>query len=272
LLKNLLRSPLFWLFALMLIAAVGGYVLFGLADDPDETRQVRIAVTADVTGEGQPVLPFAALDPALTDILLHADPLANPNLLAFSAANVPPIGAYLPAENPEGIQYELRPELASTSLPNIDASLLDMFGMPIESDAVGEVELLEYTADGCAPSGLPSSGVLTQRFYSLHTGIDIGVPLGSPVVATHSGTVIFAGWNTYGYGYLVVLQNGTYITYYGHLTNFNVKEGDQVGQGSLLAWSGSTGNSTGPHIHYETRINDAPVDPLTFGARGLGTC
>jgi murein DD-endopeptidase MepM/ murein hydrolase activator NlpD len=98
------------------------------------------------------------------------------------------------------------------------------------------------------------------------------VPLGTPVIATHSAQVIFAGWSDIGYGYLVILQSGPYITYYAHNTSFNVTEGQYVGAGSIISWSGSTGNSSGPHVHYETRINDIPVDPLTFGNRGYSTC
>ncbi|MBN1562907.1 MAG: M23 family metallopeptidase, partial [Anaerolineae bacterium] len=63
-----------------------------------------------------------------------------------------------------------------------------------------------------------------------------------------------------------------FITYYAHLTEFNVVEGQIVGRGSLIGWTGSTGNSTGPHVHYEIRINDTPVDPLTFEARGYPSC
>jgi murein DD-endopeptidase MepM/ murein hydrolase activator NlpD len=84
--------------------------------------------------------------------------------------------------------------------------------------------------------------------------------------------VIFAGWSTVGYGNLVILQNGAFITYYAHLSDFNVVTGQQVGSASVIGWTGSTGNSTGPHIHYEVRINDVPVDPLTFENRGYPAC
>src|SRR5262249_35497002 len=124
----------------------------------------------------------------------------------------------------------------------------------------------------CAPAGLPVDGILTQRFHAGHSGVDLGVPLGTPVLATMSAQVTFADWSTIGYGYLVILQNGPYITYYAHNTSFNVSVGQFVGKGSIVSWSGSTGNSTGPHVHYETRINDVPVDPLTFESRGYPTC
>ncbi len=124
----------------------------------------------------------------------------------------------------------------------------------------------------CAPNGMPAYGVLTQRFHYWHSGADIGVPLGTPVRTTHSGQVIYADWSSIGYGWLVIIQNGPYITYYAHNTSFTVAQFQYVRAGDIVAYSGSTGNSSGPHIHYETRINGIPVDPLTFSRRNLPTC
>ncbi len=126
--------------------------------------------------------------------------------------------------------------------------------------------------NNCAPHGFPVNGVLTQRFHYYHSGIDLGVPLGTPVLATQSGQVIFANWSTIGYGWLVIIQNGRYITYYAHNSAFNVRQYQYVHAGEVIAFSGSTGNSNGPHVHYEIRIDDNPVDPLTFDLRGLPTC
>ncbi len=124
----------------------------------------------------------------------------------------------------------------------------------------------------CAPSGLPVAGLLTQRYFIGHTGIDLAVPPGTPVIATQSGYVDWAEWNIYGYGNLVVIHSDHFITYYAHNSSFNVKKGDFVNKGAVIAFSGNTGHSSGPHVHYETRINDVTVDPLTFGARGYRSC
>ena len=141
-----------------------------------------------------------------------------------------------------------------------------------QSTDAENARILPYNTGNCAPTGLPLDGILTQRFHRYHSGIDIGVPSNTPVLATHSGQVTFADWSDIGYGYLVIIQNAQFITYYAHNTSFNVNSGDLVGQGSIVAWSGSTGNSSGPHVHYETRINDIPVDPLTFSSRGYQSC
>jgi murein DD-endopeptidase MepM/ murein hydrolase activator NlpD len=130
----------------------------------------------------------------------------------------------------------------------------------------------QNSAIGCAPDGFPADGVLTQRFHQWHRGIDIGVYVGTPIVTTHSGVVLYADWSNVGYGNLVVILSGPYTTFYGHLSEFEVETGDRVKRGMVIAYSGNTGNSSGPHLHYETRINGKEFDPLTFGARGLETC
>ena len=100
--------------------------------------------------------------------------------------------------------------------------------------------------------------------YTGHTGVDIGVGTGSPVYAAASGTVIVAG--TYGgYGYAVVIDHGSGIsTLYGHNSSLNVSVGQNVTQGQVIASSGNTGISTGPHLHFEVRINGAYVDPMSY--------
>ncbi len=131
---------------------------------------------------------------------------------------------------------------------------------------------LPYPGADCGPAGVPVEGLLTQRFHGYHPGIDIALPSGSPVYTTHSGVVTWADWNEFGYGNLVIVQSGRFITYYAHNTLVNVRTGDVIAKGSIVAFSGNTGNSSGPHVHYETRIDDVPVDPLSFEARGFPTC
>ncbi len=101
----------------------------------------------------------------------------------------------------------------------------------------------------------PLSG--TRRF---HSGLDLAAPAGSPVVATGSGTVISAGWNG-GYGNAVIIQHSdTQQTLYGHLSKISVQAGETIAQGNVIGLVGSTGNSTGPHLHFESRrLNTAGV-------------
>lgn len=114
---------------------------------------------------------------------------------------------------------------------------------------------------------LPVQGNVTQGFHSCHIGIDTCAPIGTPVHATMDGLVAHAGWNNAGYGNLVVVQNGEYSLYYAHLSEILVNVGQKVSTGMTIGYSGSTGNSTGPHLHYEVRINNIPVDPLAFHSK-----
>jgi murein DD-endopeptidase MepM/ murein hydrolase activator NlpD len=106
-------------------------------------------------------------------------------------------------------------------------------------------------------------------FAHFHTGIDLSVPLGTPVFAAADGVVVLARPMTdaagalVGYGNYVIIQHDAGLkTLYGHLLTIGVKEGDQVKRGQLIGLVGSTGNSTGPHTHFEVRIDNSPVDPL----------
>lgn len=104
-----------------------------------------------------------------------------------------------------------------------------------------------------------------QGYPHFHTGLDTVLPLGSPVVAADDGVVLLVGSGTTGYGNYVVLEhNGGLQTLYGHLDKALVKVGDQVAQGQPIGLEGSTGNSTGPHLHFELRIDGKPVDPSPY--------
>jgi murein DD-endopeptidase MepM/ murein hydrolase activator NlpD len=119
---------------------------------------------------------------------------------------------------------------------------------------------------------LPLRGPFTSRFglrahplfgrRHFHTGVDIAAPRGTPVRAAADGTVLYAGWYG-GYGKLVVLDHGQGTsTLYGHLSQILVTSGQRVARGQLIGRVGSTGYSTGPHLHFEIRQNGRPVDPL----------
>jgi murein DD-endopeptidase MepM/ murein hydrolase activator NlpD len=106
--------------------------------------------------------------------------------------------------------------------------------------------------------------------YEFHTGQDIDADIGTPVQATANGTVSFAGWQN-GYGQLVVVDHGDGLTTrYGHLSQIDATVGQAITRGTVIGLTGSTGRSTGPHLHYEVRINDKPVDPRPYlpGAEG----
>lgn len=117
----------------------------------------------------------------------------------------------------------------------------------------------------------PVSGIITSRFgvssrirSSNHTGLDIATSTGTPIKAAAAGTVTFSGYKG-SYGYMVVLSHGNGVqTYYGHCSQLYVSAGQTVSQGATIAAVGSTGNSTGPHLHLEIRVNGVAYDPQNY--------
>lgn len=113
-----------------------------------------------------------------------------------------------------------------------------------------------------------SFGVRSDPFgrgAAMHAGIDLAGPVGTPIYATADGTVTESGWNAGGYGNLIKLDHGRGIeTRYGHLSSMAVRAGERVKRGQMIGRMGSTGRSTGSHLHYEVRIDGRAVNPIPF--------
>jgi murein DD-endopeptidase MepM/ murein hydrolase activator NlpD len=172
---------------------------------------------------------------------------------------------------------------AGTTLPGTGgpALPLDEMGLATLTAKMGRLEedMRAYEAilrqRGYTPTVWPVDGKLEGGFggrrnpfggggYEFHSGQDIEAAWGAPVVAGASGRVSFVGWQN-GYGQLVVVDHGGGLTTrYGHLSHIDVELDQTVSRAQLLGKVGSTGRSTGPHVHYEVRINDQPVNPLQY--------
>lgn len=99
----------------------------------------------------------------------------------------------------------------------------------------------------------PGSYRITRGFTSFHSGIDLAAPVGTPIRAANGGRVVFAGWNGYGYGYMVAIVHGPFMTVYAHMSEYFANCGQDVSTGQVIGSVGSTGNSSGPHLHFEIR-------------------
>jgi murein DD-endopeptidase MepM/ murein hydrolase activator NlpD len=98
----------------------------------------------------------------------------------------------------------------------------------------------------------------------MHTGIDIAGPYGAPIRAAKAGTVILAGSDG-GYGNATIIDHGGgFSTLYGHQSRIAVSDGQTVSQGQIIGYEGCTGNCTGPHVHFETRVNGSPQNPMSY--------
>lgn len=150
----------------------------------------------------------------------------------------------------------------------------------LQSESKRIEELLRKASAGQTPK--PGNGVLSRpvpgavtsgfgwrvhpifHVRKLHTGVDLNAGMGDPIHAADSGTVVAAGWRG-GYGKCVIIQHrGSLSTLYGHMSQILVSVGQTVKRGQTIGKVGSTGYSTGPHLHFEVRVNGTPVDPLRY--------
>jgi murein DD-endopeptidase MepM/ murein hydrolase activator NlpD/outer membrane murein-binding lipoprotein Lpp len=138
------------------------------------------------------------------------------------------------------------------------------------SAQAGSVAAGGSTSESPSSSGFawPLSGPITSpfgmRWGTLHPGIDIGVPTGTPIHAAGNGTVVWCGWMS-GYGNLVMIDHHNGLaTLYGHQSRIGVSCNQEVSQGQTIGYVGCTGFCTGPHLHFEVRLNGNPVDPLGY--------
>ena len=164
------------------------------------------------------------------------------------------------------------------ALKEMHQELTQLKGAASRQEASLQV-LIEYFEDkrslyASTPSVWPARGWVTSPFgnrtspfsgiLKFHEGIDIAAQTGTPVVAPADGVVIKAGFST-GYGNMVEISHGYGIkTVYGHNSRLNVKAGQRVKRGDVISFIGDTGSSTGPHLHYEVRMNGLPVNPVRY--------
>ncbi|MDT4897415.1 MAG: hypothetical protein QOH25_2492 [Acidobacteriota bacterium] len=175
-----------------------------------------------------------------------------------------------------GVDHEQQPILRGAGgpfLPLDGASLVEYKTDQLEQELHAYEIVLRERAT--VPSIWPVEGSLESGFggrrnpfggssYEYHEGQDIEAELGTPVVAAASGTVIIAGCQN-GYGNVVYIDHGNGLsTRYGHLSHIDATIGQRIARGEVLGRVGSTGRSTGPHLHYEVRINNEPVNPRPY--------
>ena len=141
----------------------------------------------------------------------------------------------------------------------------------MQKDVPGASSFLGGDTPVTTPTGWPTNGFISSGYglrwngAEFHQGIDIAAEMGTPIVATADGVVNIAGWNAGGYGNMVDIDHGSGVsTRYGHASAVVVTPGQRVRRGQIIAYVGSTGHSTGPHLHYEVRLSGQPVNPTSY--------
>jgi len=148
---------------------------------------------------------------------------------------------------------------------------------PVQQDGAGNVVAFDpgspFSCGARSGGGtrwvnpLPN-GTFVRGYYAGHSGIDIAAPIGTPIYAANGGPILYAGWNNWGYGSTVVIGHGPWSTLYGHMSSTAVRCGQTVGAGQIIGYVGSTGNSSGPHLHFEIRFKNQPQDPASTSGIG----
>ena len=171
-------------------------------------------------------------------------------------------GPYVPMKAPRAgaSAFERQLYRIHVARAQIDRYTNTLVAVPVRKPVVGNVDM-------SSPFGMRMDPFM--KGPAVHTGIDLRGDTGSPVRATATGKVTIAGWNG-GYGNMVEIDHGNgFATRYGHMSKIEVKVGQHVRISETIGRIGSTGRSTGPHLHYETRIDGEPVDPQKFLRAGL---
>jgi murein DD-endopeptidase MepM/ murein hydrolase activator NlpD len=166
-------------------------------------------------------------------------------------------GPFVPAKPPSATSGNFERELYRVNLARaqFDRALSQLRTIPVRKPVEGEIDM-------SSPFGMRMDPFL--RGPAIHTGLDLRGDTGEPAHATASGTVTTASWQG-GYGNMVEIDHHNGLsTRYGHLSKILVRVGQRVNVGDIVGLIGSTGRSTGPHLHYETRVNDTAVDPQKF--------
>jgi murein DD-endopeptidase MepM/ murein hydrolase activator NlpD len=267
--------------ALIATLAVGVSQATSQVEVPTATAD-RVGSAPAPTGAPSPSSPSAAppaAAPAKVSIRLRLGS-RGPAVRALQRAlrqrgfRVSVDGAYGPGTRAAVRALQRRMKMRPTGVA--DARLLNR--LRIKTRAVASVPLASPSASAPVgtisrpPSALgfiwPVTGTLTSpygwRWGRMHQGIDVATRTGTPIAAASSGTVMVAGWRG-AYGQLVVIDHGDGVsTAYAHQSAIGVSVGQSVDQGTIIGAVGSTGSSTGPHLHFEVRINGAATDPLPY--------
>ena len=174
-------------------------------------------------------------------------------------------------------EYKVEPEAIATCeynpLQTPDYRIREGVRLIIPGGEKPYVPKVVTTYSGPVPEGArgtgrfqwPVLGRITQGYWYGHRAIDIGAPIGSALLAADGGFVTFAGWTDVGYGYLVVIDHANgFATYYAHMSNIFVFKGQAVERGQVIGAAGSTGWSTGPHLHFEVRYYGVQQNPRAY--------
>ena len=235
-----------------------------LSDFVHKTRMITTASLEQAAAYGKVTVPSDILNLSRSPAAVSSRPLLQPE---SESCGEPRAAAFLPARRPFGRELEFRVEALRAKNRLIKQEAWDLYTGLLEKR-----DLLNSTPSIFPVKGWISSpfGYRNETFYAdhepqFHQGVDIAAEAGTKVLATAAGKVIYTGYDEHGYGNLLVIDHGYNLkTYYAHLAEITVSQGAYVSRGEPVALVGSTGKSTGSHLHYEIRIAGKAVNPENY--------
>ncbi len=216
------------------------------------------------------------------DTIKWANSLKTEKLVPGQILRIPPVTGIVHKVAPGDTIYSLAKKYKSdpqkiVNFPANDFSDLDTFALAVgqilfipdgvmpEAAPVYKPAPVQYIAGTGGKFLWPAQGMITQYPVSYHMAIDIANRAAPPIAAGDAGVVVYAGCLRYGYGCHVIINHADgYQTLYAHLSSYNVSPGQSVGRGQVIGRMGSTGRSTGTHLHFEVRKNGVLLNPLSF--------
>lgn len=212
-----------------------------------------------VLGTREETVRSLAEDYSIEDVFSIIDSTYNPAIYGISPDDLLPGGLNIFIPGGQGTEITWSPGYETAT--DASGNLLTVSFASGQSGSCGSVS----PGGGSAWTNPLPNGRWSRGFFPGHSGIDLSASTGTPIFAANSGPVLFSGFSNWGYGNTVVLSHGQYSTLYAHMSSRSVGCGGFVGAGQVVGLVGSTGNSTGPHLHFEIRLNDEPVNPSGFG-------
>ncbi len=261
----------------LLFGVVGIFLAFQFIDSPKEAtlrrenQQLMVEyelINKQLADMENVLADMERRDDNVYRVIFEADPIPS----NVRMAGIGGVNRY------KDLQGFANSELVIGTRKRLDKIAKQMYVQSLSLDEVGSLVLRKQEMLASIPSVEPipqdqaqlSSG-FGERMHPIfkiakaHLGLDFTSPVGTPIHATGDGTVEFAGYNTSGYGIHVILDHGFgYQTLYGHMSTTKMRKGQKVKRGDVIGEVGSTGLSTGPHLHYEVHKDGVPMDPVNF--------
>lgn len=278
--KYLLASAVILLILVIGSLGFAGYAYINNQSDKEHIRQLQEANTIQQQQLSELDKKANSLQEDMDQLINLENELKQLSGIEINDENTAD-GSTDAAQNGQGGPYPQAPTIADVrnTLNNIENKMsgqrnnMQQLKLELQKAIVMKRQQIAISNQtiSITPSIWPSQGVVSSPYglrwggSDFHPGIDIANDMGTPIRATADGTVSVAGWNSGGYGNMVDIDHGNGImTRYGHASYVVVTAGQHVKRGQIIAYMGSTGFSTGPHVHYEVRINGQAVDPSGY--------